>query len=264
MVAQEALVLLSGGRAVLLQLAHPLVAHGVAKYSNFQSDPLARLFRTMLFMDAVLLDDERRPEALSRFHAMHDRIRGRLPTGAGAFDAGIPYEGSDPRLKLWVHTTLVDSCLKTYELFVRPLSEKEHQRYFSDSLTFARLLKIPADLRPNTTEEFENYMRKMVSSGELEVTDTARTLAESVLYPDVSMIPRASAGVLRFVTAGLLPARIREEYGLTWTETRQKTLETMGAITRALRPLAPKWLWQSPLLEGRVARILLKTSDYTS
>ena len=40
-------LLLAGGRALLLQLAHPKVAAGVAQYSHFQQNPLARLQRTM-------------------------------------------------------------------------------------------------------------------------------------------------------------------------------------------------------------------------
>ena len=43
---REAVLLLAGPRALLMQLAHPLVAAGVAAHSDFQSDPLRRLRRT--------------------------------------------------------------------------------------------------------------------------------------------------------------------------------------------------------------------------
>src|SRR5438445_379866 len=36
-------LMLGGGRALLLQVAHPLVAAGVAQHSDYQSDPWARL-----------------------------------------------------------------------------------------------------------------------------------------------------------------------------------------------------------------------------
>src|SRR5688500_6462105 len=49
-VDREMALLLAGGRALLLQLAHPKVAAGVAQYSRFQQNPLARLQRTMSAM----------------------------------------------------------------------------------------------------------------------------------------------------------------------------------------------------------------------
>src|SRR5205809_6416718 len=45
---REAMLLLGAGpRALLLQIAHPLVAVGVAEHSDFRSDPWARLSGTL-------------------------------------------------------------------------------------------------------------------------------------------------------------------------------------------------------------------------
>jgi uncharacterized protein (DUF2236 family) len=44
---REGILLLGAGRALLLQLAHPLVAAGVAQHSGFTADPLGRLRRTL-------------------------------------------------------------------------------------------------------------------------------------------------------------------------------------------------------------------------
>ena len=46
-VDREMVLLLAGGRALLMQLAHPKVAAGVAEHSHFKADPLGRLYRTM-------------------------------------------------------------------------------------------------------------------------------------------------------------------------------------------------------------------------
>ena len=43
----EPVILLGGGRALLLQVAHPLVAAGVADHSDYRSDPWGRLVRTL-------------------------------------------------------------------------------------------------------------------------------------------------------------------------------------------------------------------------
>src|SRR5262249_49784505 len=51
--AGEAIMLLGGGRAVLLQLAHPLVAAGVGQHSSYRTDPWGRTARTIELMAAL-------------------------------------------------------------------------------------------------------------------------------------------------------------------------------------------------------------------
>ena len=46
-VNREGVLLLGGGRALILQVAHPLVAAGVADHSNYREDPWGRLYRTL-------------------------------------------------------------------------------------------------------------------------------------------------------------------------------------------------------------------------
>ena len=46
-VNREGALLLGGGRALLLQVAHPLVAAGVSQHSNYREDPFGRLYRTL-------------------------------------------------------------------------------------------------------------------------------------------------------------------------------------------------------------------------
>ena len=256
-VVREALVLLSGGRAVLLQLAHPMIADGVRRYSSFQSDPLARLHRTMFFVDTVVLRDDRREEALTRFHAMHAKIRGRLSHAAGRFEAGTPYAGSDPELKLWVHATLVDSCLEAYQRFVRPLSEREGRSYYADTRRLARMMKIPDALYPDSPADFEAYMQSMLESDTLAVTEATRRLADEVLYPEVAPPASVSAALLRFVTAGLMPPRLREAFGMRWSRQDEVRLDRLARTTRALRPHVPRWVWETPLHGGRLSRFLL-------
>ena len=53
-VAAEALLVAGGGRAILLQIAHPAVGRGVADHSDFASDPLGRLRATLTFVYATV------------------------------------------------------------------------------------------------------------------------------------------------------------------------------------------------------------------
>ena len=46
-VGHEPVVGLAAAPTLLLQVCHPLVAAGVAQYSDFESDPFSRLWRTL-------------------------------------------------------------------------------------------------------------------------------------------------------------------------------------------------------------------------
>jgi uncharacterized protein (DUF2236 family) len=257
-ISQEGVILLGGGYAVLLQLAHPFVAAGVDDYSNFQSEILQRLYRTGLFMqNLVFLDRENALKSIQHFKTMHQRIRGRLRHRAGNFSHDTVYSGDDAQAKLWVHATLVDAALKVYEKFVKQLNTEERRHYYSDSLIMAHLLEIPEEILPKSLEEFNRYTDNMFLGDTLAVTKTTKRLGHAVLYPDVGFFPSRSAELLRFVTAGLLPERIRWGYGLKWSRKRQYLLDAFSSSIRFLRPVAPAWLWQSPFQNGKFTRYLL-------
>ncbi|NIS49153.1 MAG: DUF2236 domain-containing protein, partial [candidate division Zixibacteria bacterium] len=127
----------------------------------------------------------------------------------------------------------------------------------SDSLILAQLMDIPEDILPQTLDDFNDYMKSMLASDTLAVTSTAKRLANAVLYPQVGFFPTISAGLLRFVTAGILPERFRQEYGLKWGWKERIILNSLSRSTRSLRPFVPSWIWQNPLLEGKLTYFLL-------
>src|SRR5262249_56389399 len=81
----------------------------------------------------------------------------------------------------WVHATLVDTFLVTYERFVAPLTQEERDRYCVEAAAAAPGLGIPDDMVPATAVALADYMERMLSSGDIVVTDTARRLAADVL-----------------------------------------------------------------------------------
>lgn len=259
---REAVVMLGGGRSILLQLAHPFVAAGVDDHSNFEAEILHRLYRTILFMHNLVFQDRQTArKALRHFHAMHKRIKGRLKHRAGNFPPDTQYSGTDPEAKLWVHATFIDTSMKTYQQFIKPLTVKERRDYYSDTLRLARLMEIPEDIIPKTLNEFQSYMHNMLSGDTLAVTSTAQRLAHAVLYPQVGFFPSLSAGLLRNVTAGLLTERFRRKYGLIWGWKERFALSSFSRTTRLLRPIAPPWIWQTPLQEGKLTHFLLWGSE---
>src|SRR5256886_16971445 len=84
-VNRENILLLGGGRALLMQLAHPKGAAAVDEHSDFRSQPVRRLRRTIRMTMAIVFGD--RETALAAAHAVnhaHGRVAGRGALGVAA------------------------------------------------------------------------------------------------------------------------------------------------------------------------------------
>ena len=237
-VDREMALLLAGGRALLLQLAHPKVAAGVAQYSRFQLNPLARLQSTMSAMWSIGFDESAKAYAtLERVGNIHKRVHGTVEDHE-AVARGISYDARDPQLLMWVHATLIDSAMVAYDLFVKPLSLQEKARYYEESKKLAELFDIPNAIVPRSLGEFSAYFDKMIQGNTIAVGPTARSLAHDIVYP-TPWILRPAAPLFRVVTAGLLPERLRSAYGLKWNGPREKVFWLFARLFRLLLPFIP-------------------------
>jgi uncharacterized protein (DUF2236 family) len=228
-IGRELVLMLGGGRALLLQVAHPLVAAGVAEHSDYRENPWKRLEGTMNAIWAVVFGTRRQAdEAAARVRAMHEKVHGTLAAPGGAFPAGTAYSALDPELLLWVHATLVDTALLVHDRWVRPLSEPEQAAYYDDMKTCARLFGTPTEVIPPTLGEFRDYMTEQLDSDEIAVTTTAREIARTVLHPPLPLPLRGAMEAVNLVTASLLPPRLRSEYGIAWDPARA----ALAAVSR--------------------------------
>ena len=248
-VNREIVVLLGWGRAVLLQLAHPLVAAGVADYSSFRPDGrgyAARAKRTIGAMLTLTFGTEEEARVIAaQINAIHDQVHGTLREASGVFPAGTPYSARDPHLLRWVHATLVDSVPLAFERFVGPLTLEEKTRYCAEAETIGPLLGIPSGFLPRNIAEHERYMSDMLAGGEIEVTENARALAHSLLFPKLGPASPLFS-VARLTTIGLLPSSIREGYGFSWDAQHERAFQSFTALVRGLRRGLPRRLREWP------------------
>jgi uncharacterized protein (DUF2236 family) len=239
-VNREATLLLGGGRALLLQVAHPLIAAGVAAHSRFMQEPLIRLRRTLDLMLAITFSPAAAAvRAVRQIERVHARVHGVLDQDIGPYPRGTAYDATDPALQLWVHATLVDSALLVFERFVRPLTLAERRRFYDESRIGARLFGIPPALIPPTLGDFRRYVRGMVQGPQLAIGRDGRALAAAVLQPPLLPGLRQIAGAARLFTVGLLPPRLRRRYGLSWSPARERALAAVAAASRRGLPLLP-------------------------
>jgi uncharacterized protein (DUF2236 family) len=224
---REGVLYFGGMRALLMQIAHPKVAQGVAEHSDFEADPLGRALRTFSTVyEIVYGDTETAMKAAARVHAIHARVR------------GSGYHANDPELLFWVLATLIDAAKFAYELYLGPLEHERWEQFYQDSRLAARLFGIPdLSMMPPTFAAFEDKLAELIASDTITVSPTARRLADSLLNRGL-FNTRATKPVLYVLAAGTLPGKLRREFGFSWNLPVRATFEVgTRAVQLAARVL---------------------------
>jgi uncharacterized protein (DUF2236 family) len=248
-VHRETAVAFSGPRALLMQAAHPVAFEGFFAHTGAFDAPYDRLRRTAQVMDTIAFGSrEDADRATRRVRAMHKRVRGELAKPAGRFPAGTPFAADDPELLMWVLASLVDSALVVYERYVASLWHAERDAYWQDYRVIGRLFGLKDDEMPADIDAFDDYMHDMLTGDVLCVTPAARELAiRIVMRPPVPLLRRPVLELVNFITVGLLPSRLRRQYGLRWNPIRSLALRGGAEYAkRVLVPLAPEGLRYTP------------------
>jgi uncharacterized protein (DUF2236 family) len=232
-ISSEGALLLGGGRALILQVAEPRVAAGVAGFSNYREAPWRRLYRTIDVTTRIVFGDpDSSHRAAAKLQSAHRRV-------AGEDDSGRRYRALDPALLMWVQATLIDTSLLVYDRYVRPLSEGDRAAYYEQMKPVGEAYGIPVDHQPRDWAAFREYFEGMLEGG-LRVTETTRDVADAVVNPGLPLparIPaRPAVEALRLLTVGTLPEGLRADLGLDWGPLRERLLSaSQGTIRRVLR-----------------------------
>jgi uncharacterized protein (DUF2236 family) len=167
---EPAFLLPSGPRALLLQVAHPAVAAGVADHSDYERRPWTRLVGTIDVMNKLAFGT---PEGSAR---QARRLRKRHAEIAGTRPDGEAYRALDPDNLLWVWATLVDTLVVSYERYVRPFGDDERAQLYREWKAIGRACGVPLVRIPETWADFTAYVAAVVED-ELGPTATAQAVA---------------------------------------------------------------------------------------
>ena len=166
---------------------------------------------------------------------------------------------------MWVHATLVDSTMAVYDAWLEPLSAARRAAFYAETRPIGRAFGVPEEVLPADLAAFEAYMAAMLGpAGPVRVSPVARELAGVVLRPPLAplapllpgpdarvagmlgRIPVATYAWTLWPSVGLLPASLREEYGLAWGWRERAVSGWLVAGWRAWRPLLPVGFRQMP------------------
>ncbi|WP_424185000.1 oxygenase MpaB family protein [Actinokineospora sp. G85] len=147
---------LGGVRSLYLQALHPRAVAGVVQNSDFQADPLGRLFRTADFVGVTTYGTTTEAEAAAAgVRRVHRALRATDP------DAGETFRIDDPELLLWVHCAEVASFLTALGRGGYPMTEAHANRYLAEQRTSAALVGLDPEEVPGSIAEMTAYFRRL-------------------------------------------------------------------------------------------------------
>ena len=244
---REAVLLGAGPAALLLQVAHPLIAAAVAAHSDFQGDPIGRLRRTLdTTMGLVFGDGPTAERAVRRLNGVHATVRGDVIDPQTSRLAGHErYRALDPELLLWVQATLVVTSINACRRWVGPVSDSDADELWQEARGVGTRLGIPLRSSPVTWTALTHYWQRMLApDGPIQVTDAARRMAPMLIRPPVPLAPGWAVDALALPGLALLPPRIRDAYGIPWSPRRGRLAEGICTGVRLWTRVVPV-AWRS-------------------
>lgn len=231
-------LLLGGGRALILQVAHPTVAAGVGQFSDYESAPWKRLQGTLDLYLRVIYGgrDETPAEAGERLRSMHKRIK-------GVHEDGTHWHALDPAAFHWVHATLVDGIVEMNARFGQTLNTLELELFYEEMCEVGRMYGLREQDMPPDWAAFRSYFDGMVET-ELRDSGTLQNVIRSVFHPAKPPLPVPEnvwnvaswpgAELVRLTTVGSLPPALRARLDLPWSRERELALRAQQRAIKGL------------------------------
>ncbi|HVZ12239.1 MAG TPA: oxygenase MpaB family protein [Patescibacteria group bacterium] len=244
---ESALLAFGGQRALFMQLAHPLVGQAVYEHSYFKENTVKRLKHTINLTYSLIFGTREETLAAARkINQAHKPVEGVLTENVGEYLEGTRYDAKDPELTEWVWATLVDTALIVRSKFIKPLTPVERETYYQEAKGLLPLLGGNPDTAPATIDDFDEYMKDMLTNGKLVVSNQARELAPYLMLKNRSAAARIFILPASKIAVGLLPEELRNQYGFTFSSWEQYMLDKTADVSRKIHPYIPDRIRFSP------------------
>lgn len=250
------------GRALLLQIAHPWITNAIDEHSKTREDPVGRGNRTFTHVGRMIYGSlDQALDSARVVYRLHCEIRGRLLQGSSASPAGSSYQANEVAAAVWVHATLWDTAAMMYEMFVRPLTPEEKERYYQETRRFAWLFGIPDEALPADWTAFMAYNHRMWTGPDLQVNANTRELAGFLFRPK----QKSLRSVMRWITqvsAVTMPEKVGEAFGLRNDARTRRRVARVAAVLRVAHRWLPGRLLLNPTCVEARARLAGRRADW--
>jgi uncharacterized protein (DUF2236 family) len=227
-----------------MQLSRPEVGYGVIE-SRVESGsvvrhPVKRSRTTFTYLAVALLGDEadRRVfcEAVNRQHAqVHS-----TPSSP------VPYNAFDPSLQLWVAACLYRGLVDVAERMHGPLAGEAADQMYAYSARLGTTLQVGPEMWPPDRDAFGRYWQESLARVRIDepIRDYLLGLIRLENFPRPLQLLFGRCSL--FWTRGFLPARFREQMGLSWTGRDEDRFARALRVLGRLEDLMPPALRMLP------------------
>jgi uncharacterized protein (DUF2236 family) len=236
---RESVLLLTGGRVLLMQIAHPMVAEAVYHHSYVFQNPLKRLYRTLdLTLTMVFGTQPEAQQAVQTIEAAHRPATGHLAQSAGKHAAGATYNPRNPRQALWVFATLVEGAISGYERLVAPLDDTIKAEFYIQSTQVAQQMGVRPSYLPGDYAGLLTYMREAIADDEIHVSEKAREIAPFILGQSVPLVNLLAYPFYRMSVA-MLPDALQAQFGYNVRGWETSLMDGFSRFSRGVLPYLP-------------------------
>jgi uncharacterized protein (DUF2236 family) len=236
--------LLAGNANVIMQLAWPGVGYGVVE-SKVESGqlfqhPVKRTRTTLAYLAVAAWGTEREKELFRRgVNRAHAQV-------CSTESSPVAYNAFDQNLQLWVAACLYKGFEDLHRIFFGEPDADTAEAFYQGGAVLGTTLQVPPEAWPADRAAFEEYWNE--SLRRVSIDDIVRDYLLDVTM--LAWLPRPVALLFgrfnKFVTAGFLPERFREEMRLPWTARDQRRFDALMSVLAAIVRHQPRVLRQFP------------------
>lgn len=173
--------IVAGVRSLLMQALHPGAMAGVYDWSDYRSDPLARLAGTIRWIFTLTYGDTAAARDATAFvRRIHDGVRGEYVDAHGITRR---YSAHDQDLLSWVHLAFTDSFLATHRIWGGPIPGGEN--------AYVRQWAVSAELMgvidpPTSARGLRRDMNAVHDAGDLRADERVRDVVHFLRHPPLA------------------------------------------------------------------------------
>jgi uncharacterized protein (DUF2236 family) len=190
---------------LLMEALHPTAMAAIDQHSDYRRDAWRRAQRTASYVFTITFSARPEAEAAAeRVRQIHSAVRGTDPSGR-------QYRADDDDLLLWIHSVNTEISLRGHEMFVRPLSLEQADRYVVEQRSAGALVGLDEHRLPATRDA----LHAAISGYELRLSAPAAEFAALLLGSKMPWTMRPFWALHVLGAIRLLPAEARAAYGFS-------------------------------------------------
>lgn len=223
-------VFIGGIRALLIQAAHPEVVAGVDDHSRYRDDPLGRLSRTSFYVTSATFGAMPEvKEAIDLVNSAHQGV-------SGTSHRGQAYSASTPELAAWVHNSLTDSFLESYQRFGGRLNSAEADQFVVEQSQVGEMLG--AAPLPTTAGALREWI---TGHSALAPSPGMRAAVSFLQSPPIPAAQKAGYQILMNGAIATMPRELTTVLGLTTVPGARAVSTAMVLGLRRIMKNSPAW-----------------------